>query len=184
MGLSARYTLGDEGLTLVLTATNLGDTDAPIGLSTHPYLSVGDGRQLDGWSLTLPCAEVLETDDRLLPRRVAPVGTVGLDFRHATLLDSAQIDHAYTSVAFDADGRASASLLGADGSGVRVVWGSACRWVQVYTLHAPGTTMHRRAVAIEPMTCAPDAFNSGQGLIVLGPGAATVMSCTISAVPG
>jgi aldose 1-epimerase len=26
------------------------------------------------------------------------------------------------------------------------------------------------AVAIEPMTCAPDAFNSGAGLIVLEPG--------------
>ena len=28
----------------------------------------------------------------------------------------------------------------------------------------------RPAVAIEPMTCAPDAFNSGHGLIVLEPG--------------
>ena len=28
----------------------------------------------------------------------------------------------------------------------------------------------RRGLAIEPMTCAPDAFNSGAGLVVLQPG--------------
>ncbi len=39
-------------------------------------------------------------------------------------------------------------------------------WVQVYT----GELVGRRGVAIEPMTCAPDAFNSGDGLIVLAPG--------------
>ena len=28
----------------------------------------------------------------------------------------------------------------------------------------------RRGLAVEPMTCAPDAFNSGDGLVVLRPG--------------
>jgi aldose 1-epimerase len=67
---------------------------------------------------------------------------------------------------------------------VQVSWDTACRWLQVYTLQAPGHAMHRRAVAIEPMTCAPDAFNSGDGLIVLAPGQSTSMSCSVGAVAG
>jgi aldose 1-epimerase len=34
----------------------------------------------------------------------------------------------------------------------------------------PDTARRRRSVAIEPMTCAPNAFRSGDGLIVLQPG--------------
>jgi aldose 1-epimerase len=37
------------------------------------------------------------------------------------------------------------------------------RFLHVYT--------SRTGVAIEPMTCAPDAFNSGDGLLALAPGA-------------
>ena len=36
-------------------------------------------------------------------------------------------------------------------------------FLQVYT------PPHRKSIAIEPMTCAPDAFNNKDGLIVLGP---------------
>ena len=37
------------------------------------------------------------------------------------------------------------------------------RFIHVYTADA--------GVAVEPMTCAPDAFNSGDGLLALAPGA-------------
>jgi aldose 1-epimerase len=38
-----------------------------------------------------------------------------------------------------------------------------------------GDTVHpqsrrRQGLAVEPMTCAPNAFNSGEGLLVLEPG--------------
>jgi aldose 1-epimerase len=36
-------------------------------------------------------------------------------------------------------------------------------------------------VAIEPMTCAPDAFNSGDGLLVLEPGASFTGRCGLTA---
>jgi aldose 1-epimerase len=38
----------------------------------------------------------------------------------------------------------------------------------------------RRGLAIEPMTCAPDAFNSGEGLIVLAPGESLIERWGIS----
>jgi len=36
-------------------------------------------------------------------------------------------------------------------------------FLQVYT------PPHRKSIAIEPMTCAPNAFNNEQGLIILAP---------------
>jgi aldose 1-epimerase len=41
----------------------------------------------------------------------------------------------------------------------------------------------RRGLAIEPMTCAPDAFNSGAGLIFLQPGASHTSTWGITPVP-
>jgi aldose 1-epimerase len=43
------------------------------------------------------------------------------------------------------------------------------RYLQVFTIEdLPGTG--QPGIAVEPMTCAADAFNSGNGLIVLEPG--------------
>jgi len=39
-------------------------------------------------------------------------------------------------------------------------------WCQVYS----GEEIGRAGVAVEPMTCPPDAFNSGEDVIVLEPG--------------
>ena len=49
-----------------------------------------------------------------------------------------------------------------------VLWADAdVRWVQAFT---PDDLDGRgRAVAVEPMTCPPDAFNSGTDLVVLRP---------------
>jgi aldose 1-epimerase len=58
-------------------------------------------------------------------------------------------------------------LLGPDG-GVELWAEPAFGWVQVFTPDDhPG---RGRAVAVEPMTCPPDALNSGTDLITLAPG--------------
>jgi aldose 1-epimerase len=42
--------------------------------------------------------------------------------------------------------------------------------VQVFTGDTLPADARRRGVAVEPMTCAPNAFNSGDGLRVLAAG--------------
>ena len=42
--------------------------------------------------------------------------------------------------------------------------------------------MHRKALAVEPMTCPPDAFNSGVDLVVLEPGRSHSLALTIGAI--
>jgi aldose 1-epimerase len=180
ISLEARYELDDDGLTQTLTAWNVGAVAAPIGLGTHPYFVAGAG-SLDDWTLQLPCADVLVVDDDLLPIGVSAVSDVDLDFRRARLLGDAVIDHAFTGISFDADDIATARLTGPDGRGVEIGWRTTAPWLQVYTLELPGEADNRCAVAIEPMTCAPDAFNSGDGLVVLEPGGELSLVTTIAA---
>ena len=53
------------------------------------------------------------------------------------------------------------------------MWADAAAypWLQVFTGDALPEPLRRTSgVAVEPMTCPPDAFRSGQDLIVLAPG--------------
>jgi aldose 1-epimerase len=64
------------------------------------------------------------------------------------------------------------TLSTVDGSAAIRVWAdSAFPWWQVFTGDTlPGERL-RRSVAVEPMTCPPDAFRSGRDVVVLEPGA-------------
>jgi aldose 1-epimerase len=181
--LEARYELTDAGLTQTIAGTNVGLRAAPIGLGTHPYLTAGTG-PLDDWTLQLPCHQVVDVDADLLPTGTASVADAGLDFRVPRRIGEAVIDHAFTGTSFDADGRATARLLGPEGRGVEVGWRTEAPWLQIYTLQLPGQEGHRSAVAIEPMTCAPDAFTSGDGLVVLEPGDGLSMETTFASLDG
>ena len=82
------------------------------------------------------------------------------------------MDTCFADLERDADGIATTTLSGTgpDGEARAVeLWQDAQhRWLMVYT--ADNRTPARTAIAIEPMTAAVDAFNSGEGLIVLAPG--------------
>ncbi|UOQ58948.1 aldose 1-epimerase family protein [Leucobacter allii] len=188
--LDVRYALGEAGLTQTVTATNLGEGVAPYGVCPHPYLVAGPG-PLDAWQLALPAERVMETvGERLLPGTVRGVGVDAerFDFREPRRIGEAVIDHAFTDVARDAGGRARLELRAADGGGVAMVWGSACPWVQLCTADAPAGAAdpgHRAGLAVEPMSCAPDAFNAGEsaGLVALAPGSAHRAEWRIEPLP-
>lgn len=166
---STTYELSEEGLSIRVAAKNLGDAPAPFGASIHPYLVAGPD-PVEQWELHLPSAEVIEVDpERLLPRATVRVDETEYDFRSPRRIDTVFIDNAFTGLTFDDLGVARATLRSGDGHGVQMEWDQGCQWVQVYTLANPRSTAHRGAVAIEPMTCAPDAFNSRLGLIDLAP---------------
>lgn len=174
------YTLTPEGLTQTVAAHNLSATPAPWGTGPHPYLVAGDGL-VDEWTLSLPAARVLEaTPDRLSPTRLSPVevDAARFDFRQSRRLESTEIDHAFTDLERDAEGRATVRVTDAEGRGVALDWDAACPWVQIHTADVdgnPASPGYRVGLAVEPMTCAPDAFNDARypfdtGLIRLAPG--------------
>ena len=180
--LSVENTLSDAGLATTVTATNLSESSAPYGTGPHPYLVAGPGR-VDEWTLELPAATVLEvTADRLVPTGTRDVASAGFDWREPRPIGDTFIDHAFCDITRDEAGIASVRLTTSDGSGVAVTWGTELPWVQVHTADQPVATENRIGLAVEPMTCPPDAFNSGTDLIVLQPGASSSASWVISAI--
>ena len=165
LALEAEYELSAGSVVAKLRATNVGDTPAPFGVGLHPYLK--------GDLLELPARVVLPLDDRLLPvGDPAPVAGTELDFRRARTIGAQRIDRCFGELGRDGDGIARVALAGDPGR-VEVWMDARFGFVQIYTNEA--------GVAIEPMTCAPDAFNSGDGLVVLAPGDSFTGRCGLDA---
>jgi aldose 1-epimerase len=174
------YELGaEEGLRTTVRARNTGTRPAPWGTAAHPYLQAGT-LHVDDCRLTVPAAEVLAvTPDRLLPLRLVPVQGTALDFRSPRVIGSTFVDHAYSRLVPDDDGLVRVRLT-SDTGGVECEWDPAVLpWVQVHTADTADTETNRTGLAVEPMTCAPDAFNSGQDLVVLPVGGEHSASWTV-----
>ena len=61
--------------------------------------------------------------------------------------------------------------------------GGKYRYAQVFTGDTLAAERRRCGLAIEPMTCPPDAFRSGVDLIVLRPGEAITLEWGITTGP-
>ncbi|GAA5026291.1 aldose 1-epimerase family protein [Microbacterium fluvii] len=184
------FALGPDGLTQTVTARNDSADAAPFGTGPHPYLVAGPGT-VDDWTLELPAADVLLTDDRLSPVALESVEQAGadrFDFRAARAIEQIELDHAYTGLDADAGGTVTVRVTAPGGTGVAMSWGASCPWVQVHTSDkGQGMPGHRAGLAVEPMTCAPDAFNADRyafdtGLQVIEPGASVEASWLIAAI--
>ena len=91
------------------------------------------------------------------------------DFRQAHAIGATVLDHALTGLSRASDGRVWAHLRSA-GRQVSLWAGAGYGWLQVFSSDTLHGERHRKAVAIEPMTCPPDALVTGHDLIVLAPG--------------
>ncbi|ACU34490.1 aldose 1-epimerase family protein [Actinosynnema pretiosum subsp. pretiosum] len=160
------YALDDEGLTVSHGVHNLGSARTPFGVGTHPYPRAGKS-STDTSTLTLAATTVLPLDpERMIPSGPAVPVSGESDFRAARLLKGVELDTPFGGCE-PVDGLVRHQLRGPDG-GVEVWADPDFKWVQVYTPdNFPG---RGRAVAIEPMTCPPDALNSGVDLLWLAPG--------------
>lgn len=180
LSLRVAFEVGDDGLTTVLRATNRGAEAVPYGCCPHPYLTPGSGR-LDDWLLTLPASRRVEVDERLIPSDEAAVDAVDCDFRADAVIGDRQIDHAFTGLGRGADGDATVRIVDPEaGTGVQMSWGAWASWVQIHTADRPEPSLHRAGLAVEPMSCLPDAFNDPAGAPSLAPGAAHEAAWTIS----
>ncbi|MBE1535245.1 aldose 1-epimerase family protein [Actinomadura algeriensis] len=168
LDLEAEYVLDAEaGLTVRMTAHNRGPVTAPYGHGAHPYLTVGE--PLDRCTVTLDAARYLPVDDRMIPSGPAEdVAGTRWDLRDGPVLGDREIDNAYTGLGRDAAGRCWTTLSGG-GRSVRLWSDEAHPWTEIYT--ADQAPEPRAGLGVEPMTCPPNAFASGEGLIDLAPGA-------------
>ena len=158
------YDLSADGLQVTQTATNLSSEPAPYASGAHPYLCVG--APIDDLELHLPARTRLLVDERLLPCGTEPVAQ-DTDFTSPRRIGDVVLDAAFGELAYE-DRRATVTLVDpATSRGVALWVDERHRWLQVLT--APAVDGVRPALAVEPMTAPPDAFNSGTDLVTLAP---------------
>ena len=166
LGTSVTYALDGMGLDVTHAVTNLGAEDAPVALGTHPYVGIGDVPTAD-LTLTSSGSTRFVLDERKLPVEEEPVDAA-TDLRGGRRVGELSLDTAFGGLARGDDGLVRATLEAPDGRRLTLWQGEGFDYVQVFTTDRyPG---HELALALEPMTAPPDAFNSGQGLRWLAPG--------------
>ncbi len=169
LSISIEYLLSDEGLRVTTTATNVGTRACPYGAGAHPYLRAGSPK-VDSAVLTAPGRTVLLADERGIPVGSEPVEGTEYDFRRPRPIATTRLDHAFTDLERDADGLARVTLTGPERELTLWVDG-AYQYLMLFT-GDPVPDVARRSLAVEPMTCAPNAFRSGEALVRLEPGSA------------
>jgi aldose 1-epimerase len=164
------YSLGSNGLRVVLSGMNTGPAPMPFGMGCHPYFTVGT-ESVDDTSLMCPAAGYLPSDAQEIPS-----GDIVMDddhdYRTKKAIGDTPINACWTQLERDGDGIASVDFTRNDnGRGLRVWMDETFDYVMLYTGETvPQPERRRKGFAIEPMTCAPNAYNNGLGLRVLQPG--------------
>jgi aldose 1-epimerase len=163
------YRLSEEGLRVRTTAKNIGAKPCPYGSGMHPYLTAGTAT-VDETILRAPGRTVLRSDERGIPIGTASVEGTEHDFRLPRPIAATKLDHCFTDLERDGTGRARVELREADGDAGLALWvDEGYPYLQLFT-GDPLPDVARRSLAVEPMTCPPNAFQSGEGLIRLEPG--------------
>jgi aldose 1-epimerase len=180
---SVEYELDDAGLTVTTTATNLGTSTLPYGCGQHPYLSPGTGL-IDDCLLELGAATRILTDnERQLPSGTEPVPDSPFDFATPRQIEGLQLDYPFTDLTRDDRGRALVRLTGIDGNRVEMWVDESYPILELYTGDTLTADRRRRGLGAEPMTCPPNAFQSGDGLVRLEPGASMTTQWGVTLIP-
>jgi aldose 1-epimerase len=142
--------------------TNHSQVKIPIGIGWHPYFKA-EVPSVDNLWVQFPSEKLLEVNDRQIPTGKSKDYA---NFNQLTQLSDTKFDSCFTLK----QDHAPAEIIiynKSENFGYKI-WQETginkYNFLQVYT------PPDRKTIAIEPMTCAPDAFNNKQGLITLEPG--------------
>jgi aldose 1-epimerase len=169
LALRIEYSLSDGGLTVRTSATNVGAGPCPFGSGMHPYFTVG-APPVDSLTLTVPARTVVGSGARGLPAEAHDVEGTEYDFRRPRQLGATRLDNTYTDLEPDDDGLTRVHLRDEEGGAEVTVWADETyTHLQLFT-GDPLPDVNRRSLAVEPMTCPPNAFRTGEGIVRLEPG--------------
>jgi aldose 1-epimerase len=170
--LQVSYELSPAGLRVQTTATDEGDVPVPDGEGHHPYLAAGASLRVDD------CILVAPGSTRAGDRRAGAADRGGRRRGHRLgparrPIGDLVIDHCFTDLVRDDDGLAWVRLTGPGGRGAAVWLDAAYTRLQLFTGDVVPEPRRRRGLAVEPMTCPPNAFATGESVIRLEPGEST-----------
>ena len=162
LGLEVAYEVGATGLRVKATARNLSDRRAPYGFGQHPYLSAGT-ELVDDLTLTVPARSRLVVNEGLIPTGQR----MPADFQAGRRIGDLALDTAFTDLEVS-DGIWHVQI---EGRYVVRLWGeSSLPYVQLFSGDTLPPGQRRRGLAVEPMSCPANAFQTGEAVIVLEPG--------------
>lgn len=169
LDVTVEYALDDSGLTVRTRATNLDGVACIYGAGHHPYLSPGNGL-IDDCLLEFGAAtRIVTDDDRRLPLRDEQVAGTEYDFLRPRKLGALRIDFAFSELV-RVDGRTRVRLTGPDGRCAEIWADEGYPYLELYTGDTLEPARRRRGLGVEPMTCPPNALQSGRGVVRLEPG--------------
>ena len=149
---------GSASLEIRATSRNNGDKPIPMADGWHPYFQLGG--KVDEWELYFDADAMLEFDDKLIP--------TGRLVRQNLFTEPRRIGPLFLDNCFllnKARGKAACELLNPrNGLKVSFFPGEEYPYLQLFT------PPHRKSIAIENLSAAPDSFNNRMGLLLLGPG--------------
>jgi len=146
-----------ENLTTTIEVKNTGDNIMPLGLGWHPYFMFPSA--VNELALQLNCDGKYLVDERMIPT----LESQNFDtFQQLRLLDDTVLDDCF---AFKSDG-SHKTIVKDEVNNITLIieqetGKNLFNYLQLYT------PKDRKSIAIEPMTCIPNAFNNGRGLIKL-----------------
>jgi aldose 1-epimerase len=167
LALAIEYALSERGLSVTTTASNTGTDACPFGCGFHPYLTLGTP-SVDSIVLAAQARTVLSSNERGLPTGRAAVAGTDYDFTEPRAIGATRLDNCFTDLERE-DGLARVELRAPDGAGLTLWLDDAYGYVMLFT-GDPLPDVDRRSLAVEPMTCPPNAFRSGESLILLEAG--------------
>jgi aldose 1-epimerase len=150
------YLFYQSNLVVNFRVTNTGVNRMPSGFGWHPYFKSAEYR-VDDIVLKLPELQEIELDLRSIP-----VGTKRKydHFNKPNPVNKSEFDSLYELKQLK---EGLWWRYPSDKLKMEMIYDEAIIYLQLYT------PSNRQSIAIEPMTCTIDAFNSGLGLNVLSP---------------
>ena len=174
LSLAILYEIGPDGLTVRTQAESGRGTIAPFGIGFHPYFMAAT-KGLAGARVAVPATRQLTLDGRGLPvgDREIDAHLAALSTDEGVALHDLSLDDCFTGLVRDPDGIATLRFFPGDGaiSEVTLRLERPFDYVMCFTGDPLAESDRRVAVAIEPMTCPPNALSTGIGVTSLHDGA-------------
>ena len=158
----------DEGLEINYTIKNTGRKAMPMVLGWHPYFKI-EGETPDDWQIDFPATHQYKADHQIISG-----DKIEVDFKGVIDLKGITLDAVF---AVEPSSKVEAKLHSPKKNMTINVWQEGLKggfsFMVVYIPPA------RDCIAIEPMTGNTDAFNSGDGLLVLEAGQTFEIGCGV-----
>ncbi len=150
-----------EYLTVTINIENTGNNTMLLGLGWHPYFTFPS--VVNDLSLQLNCTKHFKVDERMIPT----LETQKFDaFQQLNLIGDTQLDDCFGLVSNINDTNTIETVVKDEAHNIElsIIQETGQHQFNYLQLYTP---KDRKSIAIEPMTCIPNAFNNGIGLIEL-----------------